>query len=468
MVSMTRKRVKLGRRRNGGVFSLPFVGDWTGVILMTLLAIFIATCFLISIIIQKTNDFYGTADHGSYYGSSASEFDNWLSSEDHKFPNRHNKHRRLNQFPRDESLRYSFELAHGLSWDRTLETVRKARIAPDQIPIVPNANMTYNVYDCPETPPPGYPFAWNVIDVLSNWNPDDTKIPDQIHQGLCSFDWSNPSERDVALTYRKAELPFLIRNHEELWKTAERWSSRKYMLKLLGPDKEYKTEHSKNNHMMYWKLRGRSQVKEGWEAPTDITKLNFEDWYQKATELENYDPTTGDAKPIIDKDHWYFRLNAAYRGQSDFVYDELPMFVPEKPGFFMVDPKDERGVNCRFGMKGIIAETHYDFSRNFVFILKGQKRYVLAHPNQCKNMMLHPSGHPSARHSSIDWSNPDEWQTGNFPNGMVNEVVLQAGDALYLPTAWFHFIVSLNLNYQCNARSGITYENQEAITECGF
>jgi hypothetical protein len=45
-------------------------------------------------------------------------------------------------------------------------------------------------------------------------------------------------------------------------------------------------------------------------------------------------------------------------------------------------------------------------------------------------------GHPSARHSKVNWSDPQSWKTGNFPKGLVNEVVLQAGDALYLPTYW--------------------------------
>ena len=40
-------------------------------------------------------------------------------------------------------------------------------------------------------------------------------------------------------------------------------------------------------------------------------------------------------------------------------------------------------------------------------VLGGERRYVLAHPDQCSKMSLFPMGHPSARHSSIDWSDPD-------------------------------------------------------------
>lgn len=84
-------------------------------------------------------------------------------------------------------------------------------------------------------------------------------------------------------------------------------------------------------------------------------------------------------------------------------------------------------------------------------------------------MALYPQSHPSVRHSSLDWSNPNEWdEHPEFKNAYVNEVVLHAGDVLYLPTNYFHYIVNLSLNYQCNARSGTTYETGHFIEDCGF
>ena len=58
--------------------------------------------------------------------------------------------------------------------------------------------------------------------------------------------------------------------------------------------------------------------------------------------------------------------------------------------------------------------------------------------------------------------------SGAQANAAVALAVLQPGDALYLPTAWFHYIVSLNMNYQCNAQSGSTTENAHHLRECGF
>ncbi len=40
-------------------------------------------------------------------------------------------------------------------------------------------------------------------------------------------------------------------------------------------------------------------------------------------------------------------------------------------------------------------------------------RYILTHPDQCKNMHMLPKRHPSGRHSDVDWSKPD---IARFPN----------------------------------------------------
>ena len=83
-------------------------------------------------------------------------------------------------------------------------------------------------------------------------------------------------------------------------------------------------------------------------------------------------------------------------------------------------------------------------------------------------MNLLPRGHPSARHSAVDWSDPDLESFPTFAKATVNEVVLQPGDVLYLPTNWFHYIISLDLNMQCNTRSGGEKINRKYIEECGF
>jgi ribosomal protein L16 Arg81 hydroxylase len=85
-----------------------------------------------------------------------------------------------------------------------------------------------------------------------------------------------------------------------------------------------------------------------------------------------------------------------------------------------------------------------------------------------ESLRLLTKGHPSARHSQVDYTKPDLELFPQFAQANANEVILQPGDVLYLPTHWFHYIVSLELNFQCNARSGLGHEYDDVMNECGF
>jgi hypothetical protein len=191
----------------------------------------------------------------------------------------------------------------------------------------------------------------------------------------------------------------------------------------------------------------------------------------------NDDTDDGDSEESKRTKYYYFRVNANLHevddpsSPSNFLYDELPFLDPRRPEseFYIVDPKQQRGINCRFGMRGVTAANHFDMSRNTIAVLGGERRYVLASPSQCDRMGLYPVGHPSVRHSSFDWGDPYERaKRPDFEDALLHEVVLHGGDVLYLPTNWFHFIVNLSLNYQCNARSGTTFETADVVGACGF
>jgi hypothetical protein len=61
------------------------------------------------------------------------------------------------------------------------------------------------------------------------------------------------------------------------------------------------------------------------------------------------------------------------------------------------------------------------------------RRYILASLDMCDRLALYPKGHPSARHSAVDWSKPDLDSFPEFSQARANEVVLQPGELLYLP-----------------------------------
>jgi ribosomal protein L16 Arg81 hydroxylase len=123
-------------------------------------------------------------------------------------------------------------------------------------------------------------------------------------------------------------------------------------------------------------------------------------------------------------------------------------------------------------MRSTIAECHYDGNRNFIINLGGLRRWIIAPPSQCGSLYLYPPGHPSSRHSKVDWATATHPKIlKKYPklsNALMSEVILSPGEILYLPTGWFHYIVSLNINYQCNTRSGSTRKELRTLNKCGF
>lgn len=263
--------------------------------------------------------------------------------------------------------------------------------------------------------------------------------------------------------------------------------------------------------------------------PTKLVSMTYNRWYELATlkegnltmdvetGIQHYDPNLRE-KP--DLYYYYFRLvgcgekDGCEKNATEFLFDEMPFFQPRRYGhqynkqntdatnasiieqenLYLVQPEKQRGIHCRFGMPGILAANHYDASRNAIAVLGGSRRYIISRPEQCPNMGLYPVGHPSARHSRVDWTTASEdyrkmlesddlfgsssedssWVkyrndlTRLANNATSTEVILQAGDVLYLPSYWFHFIISLDTNMQCNTRSGRDGKDDHIMTQCGF
>jgi hypothetical protein len=137
----------------------------------------------------------------------------------------------------------------------------------------------------------------------------------------------------------------------------------------------------------------------------------------------------------------------------------------EAPSLFVKDKRKQAGIYCRFGMQGIVAEAHFDSGRNFIAMVQGRKRYIIAPPGQCPHLSVLTSGR-SERHSRLDWSDPASF--ASLQHAQAIEVILEPGDVLYLPAFWFHYIVSLGTNIQCNTRSGTPDLHTDDIRRCGF
>lgn len=303
-----------------------------------------------------------------------------------------------------------------------------------------------------------YPLMQPLTDLLDVWPPDVPDIPTNVpnvHAGsLARFDYRDLTQRNEAKRLQMHEIPFMLTNVDDVDRVTKLWSD-DYLIREFGNRPQHVLK-SNTNHFMYWSKQSARNQRESYTPPTKPETMSFKEFLHNRDLAEN--------QPV-ESDHIYLQINSD--AEHRFIPRDLKIFEAKK-SFWIVDPKKNRGINCRWGAKGIIAETHYDGGRNFVAMLRGSKRYLLSPPVDCPNLYLWPRGHPEGRHSKADWSQLDLEKYPLMKRATGTQVVVRAGEVLYIPSYWFHYIVSQDGSVQCNTRSGSSIRGRDHIKSCGF
>lgn len=313
-------------------------------------------------------------------------------------------------------------------------------------------------------------------ELISNWKPNDVSplkwmeslAHPQKGNSVIRLNYSLLEDLEQAVALRNLEQPFILYDVKQIDIAAKNYFSIQNLIKQFGRQ-SLRIEQSSTTEFLYYKppnmnhLRKSNPLKD-WKPPQTEILMNIKQYLKLVEEAESLGNVIESNTTL-----YYFTLSAGEGYSLPWLREALPMFKPE-PSLFIVDPSGFRGINCRFGMKGVIATAHYDGGRNFVAMIRGRKRYILLPPESCADLYLLPRGHPSARHSKSNWADIEELKN-KYPkilNSSATEVMLSAGEVLYIPGYWFHYIVSQDSSIQCNARSGDSKIGREAITNCGF
>lgn len=299
------------------------------------------------------------------------------------------------------------------------------------------------------TPPAneeGLPYQ-SLYNVIKNWNPDDAEVPITFKERLQHFDYSNVEERKIALAYREKELPFKLYNVPEFIEASILWNDDYLTTQFTSWKLSPHIEQSKDNHFMFW--GGFGKTYKGLKPPQQAVSMPFSKWLSLAKDADT-------SKLMHNVSHTYFTVGAqAHEHGRTFISRDLHLFSTEKPNFFITNPAANKGIQCRFGMRGIIPACHYDTGKNMVAMLRGSKRYILNPPRECNHLsIIADMQHPAYRHSDIDWSNITVAKQAKFDLVDAIDTIVHVGEVLYIPSYWFHYIVSLDYSIQCNSRSG--------------
>ncbi|KAG3194517.1 hypothetical protein PC128_g9292 [Phytophthora cactorum] len=220
------------------------------------------------------------------------------------------------------------------------------------------------------------------------------------------------------------EVPFVAYGIPELTAATKRWTD-EYRTEKLSPKALYKVHVAYDSHFMYYLT---SKQLAGEKGTRTISR-------NKHRSSAAPKPNANRARPTV---------------RDLFIRDATVV--------------KERGVRCRLGMRGIIADGHIDGGLNHIFMIRGTKRYIIAPPSACKCLGLMIQGQ-SARHTSFNWSDTSALSE-DARKCPAAEVALIAGEVLYLPSYWYHPWTLI----QCNLRSGVAIrdDTKQFLSDCGF
>ena len=121
------------------------------------------------------------------------------------------------------------------------------------------------------------------------------------------------------------------------------------------------------------------------------------------------------------------------------------------PGFRdkndVIIPFPDALVSIWIGNKSRIA-CHYDALDNIACVAVGKRRFTLFPPEQISNLYPGPIDFTPAGQaiSLVDFSKPNVDLHPNFRTALEHALVveLEAGDALFLPSMWWHYVEGLS------------------------
>jgi hypothetical protein len=159
----------------------------------------------------------------------------------------------------------------------------------------------------------------------------------------------------------------------------------------------------------------------------------------------NFSRSKATIREISDKLLRYAKFDnrPSLAAQSALLADCLPAFASENRLTLL----DESVAPRIWIGNAVTTPAHFDESNNVACVVSGTRRFTLFPPEQIGNLYIGPLGHaPTGTPISlVSMANPDFGRFPRFREALAASCVaeLAPGDAIYIPTLWWHHVQSL-------------------------
>eukprot|EP00931_Biecheleriopsis_adriatica_P119401 TRINITY_DN94622_c0_g1_i1.p1 TRINITY_DN94622_c0_g1~~TRINITY_DN94622_c0_g1_i1.p1 ORF type:complete len:436 (+),score=95.78 TRINITY_DN94622_c0_g1_i1:58-1308(+) len=234
---------------------------------------------------------------------------------------------------------------------------------------------------------------------------------------------------DVMKPQAKDGVPLIIENSGII--QVDKWADASYVQRLLG-DTKVLVKKSANEKFRYYDLKKNSgkydfqhHVEEKQQTVSDFlceSKRIYEDGSKARMYMQ--ETLSGHAELAEEFASWRW---------------ELPIRISRACGWGLPDSNE-----LFVGMQGAETPLHFDERENLFFQIRGLKEVVVFPFTDYPRLYPFPTTHPCDRQSMV--GSPLEADLEAFPNfseAKGHYATLKAGDLLYLPYGWWHWLRNL-------------------------
>jgi len=235
---------------------------------------------------------------------------------------------------------------------------------------------------------------------------------------------------EVMKTYTEKGEPLIIEGTKVM--DAEKWTNMDHLSKLLA-GKPVLVKRSPNCKFRYFDVKKNIGDYE-FSLPIEEQQKTLEEYLIESDRILReglpdrmylQETLSGHAEMAEEFVSWNWELLIRCSGQAGWgLPDSNELFV---------------------GMQGAETPLHFDERENLFFQVRGDKELCLFPFTDYTRLYPFPTTHPCDRQSMVgDPRSPDKEAFPEFKNATGHFGVLKAGDLLYLPYGWWHWLRNLD------------------------
>jgi lysine-specific demethylase 8 len=133
------------------------------------------------------------------------------------------------------------------------------------------------------------------------------------------------------------------------------------------------------------------------------------------------------------------------------LFAQIPALAADvaAPDYTALGEDGVRSVNAWLGPAGTVTPLHQDPYHNLLAQVVGRKYVRLISPAHTAAVYPHADGmHTNT--SRVDAGAPDPARFPDYAAAPYWECVLQAGDMLYIPPKWWHYVTAVTVSFSCS------------------